>query len=63
MELLKAVDCTTHEPVIAKLVAYGFDKNVLCYSYSYFISWKECVSVNNIKSTFEEIIEFHKDQL
>ena len=52
MDLLKAVNCITYDPVIA----YGFDKNMLCYNYSYLKSWKECVSINNIKSAFEEII-------
>ena len=45
-----------HDLVIAKLAAYGFDKNMICYIYSYLKSRKHCVSVNNIKSTFEEII-------
>ena len=31
MDLLKAVNCITYDPVIA----YGFDKNMLCYNYSY----------------------------
>ena len=42
--------------VVSKLAAYGFDKNMICYIYSYLKSRKQCVSVNNIKSTFEEII-------
>ena len=29
---------------------------MICYTYSYLKSRKQCVSVNNIKSTFEEII-------
>ena len=56
MDLSKAFDCIPHDLVIAKLAAYGFDKNMICYIYSYLKSRKQCVSVNNIKSTFEEII-------
>ena len=56
MDLWKAFDCIPHNLVIAKLAAYGFDKNMICYIYSYLKSRKQCVSVNNIKSTFEEII-------
>ena len=51
MELSKAFDCIPHDLV----TAYGFDKNMICYIYSYLKSRKQCVSVNNIKSTFEEI--------
>ena len=56
MDLSKAFDCIPHDLVNAKLAAYGFDKNMICYIYSYLKSRKQCVSVNNIKSTFEEII-------
>ena len=45
-----------HDLVIAKLAAYGFDKKMICYIYSYLKSRKQCVSVNKINSTFEEII-------
>ena len=56
MDLSKAFDCIPHELVIAKLAAYGFDKNMIRYIYSYLKSRKQCASVNSIKSTFEEII-------
>ena len=56
MNLSKAFDCIPHDLVIAKLAAYKFDKNTICCIYSYLNSRKQCVSVNNIKSTFEEII-------
>ena len=52
MDLSKAFDCIPHDLVIAKLAAYGFDKNI-CYNYPYPKSTKQCVSVNNINSTFE----------
>ena len=56
MDLLKAFACIPYDLVIAKLAAYGFDKNMLCYISSYLKGRKQCVSINNIKSTFEEII-------
>ena len=56
MDLSKVSDCILHDLVIAKLAAYGFDKKMICYIYSYLKSKKQCVSVNNINSTFEEII-------
>ena len=56
MELSMTFDWDSYGLVIAKLAAYGFGKNMMCYIYSYLKSRKECVSVNNIKSTFEEII-------
>ena len=56
MDLSKAFDCIPHDLVIAKLVAYGFDKKMICYIYSYLKSRKQCVSVNNINSNFKEIL-------
>ena len=56
MGFSKAFDCIPHDLVIAKLAAYGFDKNMICYIYSYLKSRKQCVNENNIKSTSEEII-------
>ena len=56
MDLSKASDCIPDDLVIAKLAAYGFDKNMICYIYSYLKSRKQCVNVNNTKSTFGEII-------
>ena len=56
MDLSKAFDCIPHDLLIAKLAAHGFDKKMVCYIYSYLKSRKQCVSVNNINSTFEEIL-------
>ena len=56
MDLSKSFDCIPHDLVIAKLAAYGFDKNMICYIYSYLKSRKQCDSVNNIKRAFEEVI-------
>ena len=51
MDLSKTFDCIPHDLVAAKLTAYGF-----IYIYSYLKSRKQGVNLNNIKSTFEEII-------
>ena len=56
MDVSKVFDCIPHNLVIAKLAACGFDKNMICHIYSYLKSRKQCVSVSNIKSNFEEII-------
>ena len=40
MDLLKASDCIPHDLLTAKLAAYGFDKNMICYIYSYLKSRK-----------------------
>ena len=56
MDLLKAFDCTPHDLVIIKLAVYRFEKNILRYIYLHLKGTKQCVSVNNIKSTFELII-------
>ena len=49
IDLLKAFNCIPHDLVIAKLAAYGFDKNMIRYIYSYLKSRKQCVSVKTSK--------------
>ena len=60
MYLSKACGCVPQDLAIATLGAYGFT-HLLIHSftqyYSNLKSWrKQCVSVNNIKSTFKEIL-------
>ena len=43
MDLSKAFNCISHDLVIAKVVAYGFDKNMVRYIY---YSRKQSVGVN-----------------
>ena len=56
MDLSKAFDCLPHELLIAKLSAYGFDKNTLKFFYSYLKERKQCVSIKGKSSMFLEIL-------
>lgn len=40
MSYSKGFNWVTHDPLIAKLAAYGFDLDFLCYIYSYLASRK-----------------------
>ena len=48
-------DCLSHELVIAKLDAYGFDKNTLKLVNSYLSNRKQRVKINNKNSSWSEI--------
>ena len=54
-DLLKAFDCINHELLIAKLDAYGFDKNALKCIHSYLTGRKQRTNVNNFLSTWKTI--------
>ena len=56
MDLSKAFDCVPHDFLTAKLAAYGFGINFLCYIYSYFTNRKQFVSINNATSAFNCIL-------
>ena len=56
MDLSKAFDCLPHELLIAKLEAYGFDKNTLNKLYSYLKNRKQSVKINGILSDFLEFL-------
>ena len=45
-DLSKAFDCINHELLIAKLDAYGFDKNALKFIHSYLTERKQRTNVN-----------------
>ena len=54
-DLSKAFDCINHELLIAKLEAYGFDKNALKFIHSYITGRKQKTNVNNIISIWKDI--------
>ena len=56
MDLSKAFDCLPHELLIAKLEAYGFEKNTLYMFYSYLKNRKQAVKINGFLSDFLEIL-------
>ena len=55
IDLSKAFDCINHELLIAKLDAYGFDKNALKFIHSYLTGRKQRTNVNNFLSTWKTI--------
>ena len=46
-DLSKAFDCPSHELLIAKLDAFGFDKKPLKLIYSYLSNHKQRVKIND----------------
>ena len=55
-DLSKAFDCISHELLIAKLHAYGFDKRSLVLIYNYLSNRKQRVKVNDSHSSWSEIL-------
>ena len=56
IDLSKAFDCLPHEILIAKLDAYGFDKNALKLVNSYLTYRKQRVKINGKYSSWSEIL-------
>ena len=56
MDLSKAFDCISHDLMIAKLSAYGFDKNSLKLIYSYLKGRNQRVKINADYSSWKEIL-------
>ena len=56
MDLSKAFDCMNHELLIAKLNAYGFDKDSLLIIYSYLHNRWQRVKISNTLSPWTELL-------
>ena len=56
MDLSKAFDCVPHDLLIAKLDAYGFDKDALSYMLSYLTEREQATRINNIYSLYQLIL-------
>ena len=56
MDLSKAFDCVPHDWLIANLVAYSVDENQLMDIYSYLSNRKQCVRLNNVHNSFQNVI-------
>ena len=55
-DLSKAFDCISHELLIAKLEAYGFEKSALKFIYDYLKDRKQRTKVNGSYSSWKELI-------
>ena len=53
-DLSKAFDCLSHDLLIAKLEAYGFDKSALIFVYDYLKNRKQRIKVNGSYSSWKE---------
>ncbi len=54
-DLSKAFDCLNHQLLIAKLNAYGFDKNALTFIFNYLKGRKQRTKVNNMYSSWRDV--------
>ena len=55
-DISKAFDCISHELLIAKLEAYGFDKTALILIYDYLTGRMQRTKVNGQYSSWREIL-------
>ena len=54
-DLSKAFDCINHNLLIAKLEAYGFDKNALTFILDYLKDRKQRTKINNSYSSWKDV--------
>ena len=54
-DLSKAFDCLNHDLLIAKLAAYGFEKNAINFIYDYLKERKQRTKANNSYSSWKNI--------
>ena len=54
-DLSKAFDCLNHKLLIAKLNAYGFDKNALTFIHDYLKGRKQRTKVNGVYSSWRNV--------
>ena len=55
-DLSKAFDCLSHDLLIAKLEAYGFDKSALIFVHDYLHNRKQRTKVNGSYSSWKELL-------
>ena len=56
LDIFKVFHCTPHDPLIARLDIYGFNKEVLSFMYSHLKFRKQSVRINNKYNGFLEVI-------
>ena len=56
IDLSKAFDCIDHKLLVAKLYAYGFDKNALFFVHSFLKVRKQRTKANSFDSAFVQIL-------
>ena len=56
IDLSKVFHCIPHDLIVAKLAAYGIERENLRLIYSYLKGWKQCVKLNNTYNKYNEII-------
>ena len=56
MDLSKAFDCISHDPLIAKLYSYGLSEETTTFFYSYLKRRGQRVRINDILSSLQVLI-------
>ena len=56
MDLSKAFDCISHDLLIAKMEACGFNEDFLTFLHSYLKRRKQSVNINNVHSIFQILL-------